>query len=78
MASSIDMRKRVMVGSVTVSGSPRFIFSMNSGMTDPREHITLPYRVTAMTVCLVCPPSLAAAYAVFYMRALLMPMALMG
>ena len=27
---------------VIVNGSPDFIFSMNNGITDPREHITLP------------------------------------
>ena len=41
-ASSRFMRKRVMLGSVTVSGSPLRMRSMNSGMTLPREHMTLP------------------------------------
>ena len=31
-----------MLGSVTVSGSPLRMRSMNSGMTLPREHMTLP------------------------------------
>ena len=31
-----------MFGSVTVSGSPVFNWLMNSGITEPREAITLP------------------------------------
>ena len=41
-ASSRFMRNRVMAGSVTVTGRPARIWSMNSGMTDPRLHMTLP------------------------------------
>ena len=36
---------RVMFGSVTVSGWPSITCWMNSGITDPRDAITLPYRV---------------------------------
>ena len=31
-----------MFGSVTVSGRPALICSMNSGITDPRDAMTLP------------------------------------
>ncbi len=34
--------KRVMLGSVTVSGLPALICETNSGITEPREAITLP------------------------------------
>ncbi|MNN69671.1 hypothetical protein D3C81_1854820 [compost metagenome] len=40
--SSSDMRKRVMLGSVMVSDSPALICWTNSGITEPREAITLP------------------------------------
>ena len=75
--SASDIRNRVIVGSVTVSGWPARICSMNSGMTEPREYITLPYR-THETV--VCAPGLfrACAWATFSMRALVMPIALTG
>ena len=49
-ASSRFMRKRVMAGSVTVSGCPLRMRSMNSGITLPRLHITLPYRVQQIVV----------------------------
>ena len=42
--------KRVMAGSVTVIGEPLKTWSTNSGMTEPRDAITLPYRVPQMTV----------------------------
>jgi hypothetical protein len=36
-------RKRVISGVVMVMGPPRAIWSSNSGTTDPREPMTLPY-----------------------------------
>ena len=44
------MRNRVIVGSVMVSGWSICSWLTNSGMTEPREYITLPYRVTATVV----------------------------
>ena len=41
-ASSSDIRNRVMVGSVMVSRRPDSTCSMNNGMTEPRDIITLP------------------------------------
>ena len=41
-ASSRFIRKRVILGSVIVMGLPARIWSMNSGMTLPRLHMTLP------------------------------------
>ncbi len=46
--------KRVMLGSVTVTGPPFSICLRNSGMTEPREPITLPNLTDAKTVRL--PP----------------------
>jgi hypothetical protein len=40
--SSSDIRKRVMLGSVSVSGLPSFSCEMKSGITDPRDAMTLP------------------------------------
>ena len=37
-----DMRKRVIRGSVTVSGRPRRICPMKWGITDPRDAMTFP------------------------------------
>ena len=37
-----DIKKRVMFGSVTVSGLPSLSCETNSGMTEPREAMTLP------------------------------------
>ena len=37
-----DMMKRVILGSVNVTGLPLRICSIQRGMTEPREHITLP------------------------------------
>jgi hypothetical protein len=48
---------------------------MNNGITEPRDAITLPYRVTLMTVC---PLLRDLAMATFSIMALLIPMALMG
>jgi hypothetical protein len=50
---------------------------MKSGITDPLEYITFPYLVTDITV-LESRLSLAKAIAVFSIKALLMPMALIG
>ena len=44
------MMKRVIAGSVMVIGLPVLICSMNSGITEPREHRTLPYRVPQIRV----------------------------
>ncbi len=43
-ASSIDMKKRVIRGSVTVTGPPASIWRMNVGTTLPRLPSTLPNR----------------------------------
>lgn len=40
--SSRDMIKRVILGSVRVIGLPLRIWSIHKGITEPREHITLP------------------------------------
>ena len=44
------MMNRVMAGSVTVSSFPSLIWLMKRGMTEPREHMTLPYLVQQMAV----------------------------
>ena len=41
-ASSRDIMNRVMFGSVMVMGLPALIWSIHSGMTLPREHMTFP------------------------------------
>ena len=69
------MINRVMDGSVTVMGWPFRIWSIHSGMTLPREHMTLPYRVQQMRVF---PEVRDLATATFSSSALVMPMALMG
>ena len=48
--SASDIRNRVIVGSVTVSGWPLRSCSTKSGMTEPREYITLPYRTQETVV----------------------------
>ena len=47
----MDIMKRVMFGSVTVSGLPALICPMNSGMTEPRDAMTLPYRPSTRPSC---------------------------
>ena len=49
-ASSSDMMNLVILGSVTVIGLPALIWSIHRGMTDPLEHITLPYLVQQILV----------------------------
>ena len=44
-ASCSDMMKRVISGSVRVTGPPPRIWSRKIGMTEPREPSTLPKRV---------------------------------
>lgn len=66
-----------MLGSVIVIGLPARIWSINKGITLPREHMTLPYRVQEITVP-VPLASLALARITFSIIALLIPMALMG
>lgn len=46
-ASSSDMIKRVMLGSVTVIGLSALIWSIHSGIIDPRLHITVSIADTA-------------------------------
>ncbi len=46
-ASSRVMMKRVISGSVIVTGPPAAICRLNSGITEPRESRTLPNRVDA-------------------------------
>ena len=75
--SSSDIRNRVIAGSVTVSGRPALICSMNSGITEPREYMTLPYR-TQETVVALFGLFRACAWATFSIRALLIPIALTG
>ena len=67
---------RVIDGSVTVIGRPSSTWSMNSGMTEPRDPITFPYRVPQITV----RPSTFrdAATMTFSIMAFEMPMALIG
>ena len=50
---------------------------MNRGITEPREYMTLPYRVTATVMC-EAGWLRANACAVFSIRALLMPIAFTG
>ena len=44
------MKKRRTLGSVTVTGPPRLIWSWNSGTTEPDEPSTLPKRTMVNTV----------------------------
>ncbi|GGR34498.1 hypothetical protein GCM10010196_30690 [Agromyces mediolanus] len=66
-----------MFGSVTVNGRPASSCETKSGITEPREYMTLPYRVTEMTVS-ESRLFLAIDIAVFSMSALLIPIALIG
>ena len=69
--------KRVISGFVTVRGFPSSSCWQNSGMTDPREAMTFPYRVRHSTGS---PGSICRERAItfFSMMALVMPIALMG
>ena len=69
--------KRVILGFVIVKGFPSSIWSQNSGMTEPREAMTLPYRVRHRTGS---PGSICRERAItfFSMTAFVMPIALMG
>ena len=49
-ASSKDIINLVIVGSVMVISFPFFICSIHSGITEPLEHITLPYLVQHILV----------------------------
>src|SRR5262245_56356280 len=69
--------KRVMLGSVIVIGLLAFICSTNSGITDPREAMTLPYRVTQIVVSLGVSPR-DFAIATFSINAFDIPIALIG
>lgn len=69
--------KRAILGFVIVRGFPSSIRSQNSGMTEPREAMTLPYRVKHRTgfpgsICL------ERAITFFSMTAFVIPIALMG
>ena len=48
-ASSNDMMKRVMPGSLSVTGPPLRLWCRKIGTTDPREPRTLPKRVDRKT-----------------------------
>src|SRR5690625_6758411 len=54
-ASSSDIKNRVIVGSVTVRGSPASGCFTISGITEPSEHRTFLYLtvVTVVTLCVV-------------------------
>ena len=69
--------KRVMLGSVTVSGFPALIWATNNGITEPREAITLPYRVAHSSVS-VDDKLRDFATITFSISALVWPMALIG
>src|SRR5699024_45009 len=49
-ASSRLIKNLVISGSVIVNGSPLLIFSINNGITEPRDAITLPYLVPQINV----------------------------
>ena len=66
-----------MFGSVTVNGWPFLICSTNNGMTEPREAITLPYRVPQIRVR-SGDTVRALATNTFSIMAFEMPIALMG
>ena len=53
-ARSVVITKRVMVGSVTVTGPPASTWRANSSTAEPREPRTLPKRTLAKIV--VCVP----------------------
>ena len=66
---------RVMLGSVIVNGVPFATCPAKSGITEPLEAMTLPYRVTQITV----EPLLRdLAIATFSIIALEMPIAFIG
>src|SRR5690606_13028720 len=66
-----------MLGSVKVNALPALSCSTKSGITEPREHITFPYRTVDTTVRAVGLLR-AKACATFSIIALDMPMALTG
>lgn len=65
----------VIDGSVMVIGFPARICSIHSGITDPREHITFPYRVQQI---FVLPEKRLFATATFSSIAFVIPIAFMG
>ena len=69
------MMNLVIPGSVTVTGLPLRICSIHSGMTEPRLHMTFPYRVQQI---LVFPELLDLATATFSSIALVIPIAFIG
>lgn len=75
--SSSDIRNRVIFGLVMVIGLPARTCSTNNGITEPREYMTLPYRVTD-TVVEDSGWLRANAIATRSIMALLMPIALTG
>ena len=68
---------RVIAGSVIEIGLPAKTCSTKSGITDPREAITLPYRVPQITVS-QWPRFRDAATITFSIIALEIPIALIG
>ena len=77
-ASSRFIRKRVISGLVMVTGFPALICSIKRGMTDPLEHITLPYLVQQMTVSPLSAATRAFAATTCSIIAFEMPIALIG
>lgn len=75
--ASVIMKRVVMLGSVMVMDLPAKTCSTKSGMTEPREAITLPKRVPQITVAVPSRLRLAATIT-FSIIALEMPMALIG
>ena len=67
-----------MFGSVMVIGALRLICSMKSGITEPRLHMTFPYRVQARTVPPRSNAFCARAWTTFSPTAFVMPMVLIG
>ena len=55
-ASGINMKKRTIRSSVTVTGPPFLICSLNNGITEPLEPSTLPKRVVTNCVRTEGPP----------------------
>src|SRR5690606_8355815 len=74
-ASSKDIRKRVILGSVIVNGLPDWICFKNKGITDPLDAMTLPYRVKQTVVL---DALREAAIATFSIKAFEIPIALIG
>ena len=70
--------KRVIFGSVIVIGLPVLICSTHSGITEPRDAITLPYRVQQTVVFAPFPSARPLAIATFSIIALEIPIALIG